>query len=119
MPLSVAFRWKSPNIQASQPNSVKNGWDKSLTQAAQAISDAKQYRFNKREQERRNKIEDEDRARRIDFEDEDRARRIDFEDRQRAAWKESADLMRGAAQERDALVKEKAELEARIAQLGG
>ena len=108
MPLSVAFRWKSPNIQASQPNSVKNGWDKSLTQAAQAISDAKQYRFNKREQERRNKIEDEDRA-----------RRIDFEDRQRAAWKESADLMRGAAQERDALVKEKAELEARIAQLGG
>lgn len=108
MPLSVAFRWKSPNIQASQPNSVKNGWDKSMTQAAQAISDAKQYRFNKKETERRNKIEDEDRQ-----------RRMDFEDRQRAAWKESADLMRGAAQERAELVKEKAELEARIAQLGG
>lgn len=108
MPMAVNFRWKSPNIQASQPNSVKNGWDKSLTQAAQAISDAKQYRFNKEQTERRNKIEDEDRQ-----------RRIDFEDKQRAAWKESADLMRGAAQERDALVKRADEIRARIAQLQG
>lgn len=108
MPMAVNFRWKSPNIQASQPNSVKNGWDKSLTQAAQAISDLKQYRFNKKETERRNKIEDEDRQ-----------RRMDFEDKQRAAWKESADLMRGAAQERDALVKRAEEIRARIAQLQG
>lgn len=108
MPFAVNFRWKTPNVQAVQPASVRDGWDKSISQAAQGIASMKQSRFNKKEAERRNRIEDEDRK-----------RRMDFEDKQRQAWKESADLMRGAARERDALVKEKAELEARIAQLQG
>ena len=107
MPLSVAFRWKTPNIQASQPNSVKDGWAQSFTQAAQAISDAKDYRWKKAETERRNRIEDEDRT-----------RRNEWEDRQRSAWGEAANMMRGLAGERAKLVKRAGEIRARLAQLG-
>lgn len=106
MPMAVNFRWKTPNIQAAQPNSVKDGWAQSLTQAAQGISDLKQYRQTKKEQERRNRIEDEDRA-----------RRIEEEDRRKKVWGEAADMMRGKAEERAALVREQQQLQRQIAEL--
>lgn len=107
MPMAVNFRWKTPTVQASQPNSVKNGWAQSFTQAADAISDAKDYRWKKAETERRNRIEDEDRQ-----------RRTEWEDRQRSAWSEAANMMRGLAGERAKLVKRAEEIRARLAQLG-
>lgn len=107
MPMAVNFRWKTPTVQAAQPGSVKDGWAQSFTQAAQAISDAKDYRWKKSETERRNRIEDEDRA-----------RRTGWEDRQRSAWGEAANMMRGLAGERAGLVKRAEEIRARLAQLG-
>lgn len=107
MPMAVNFRWKAPTVQAAQPNSVKDGWAQSFTQAAQAISDAKDYRWKKAETERRNRIEDEDRS-----------RRTEWEDRQRSAWGEAANMMRGLAGERAKLVKRAEEIRSRLAQLG-
>ena len=107
MPMAVNFRWKTPTVQASQPNSVKDGWAQSFTQAADAISNAKEYRWKKAETERRNRIEDEDRQ-----------RRIDWEERQRSAWGEAANIMRGLAGERAKLVKRAEEIRAKLAQLG-
>lgn len=106
MPLAVSFRWKTPAVQAAQPDSVKNGWDKSLTQAAQGIASAKDRRFNREQAERRNRIEDEDRT-----------RRIEEEDRRRKVYGEAADIMRAKASERAALVKEAEAIRAEIAQL--
>lgn len=106
MAMAVNFRWKGVNMQAAQPNSVRNGWDKSLTQAATAISDMKARRFNREQTERRNAIEDEDRA-----------RRMDEENRRKKVYGEAADMMRGKASERAALVQEAGQLRAEIAQL--
>lgn len=106
MPLAVSFRWKTPAIQAAQPDSVKNGWDRSLTQAAQGIASAKERRFNREQAERRNRIEEEDRA-----------RRIEEEDRRRKVYGEAADIMRAKSSERAALVKEAEAIRAEIAQL--
>lgn len=106
MAMAVNFRWKGSNLQAAQPNSVKNGWAQSLTQAATAISDMKNRRFNREQTERRNAIEDEDRA-----------RRIDEENRRRKVYGEAAEMMRNKAQERAALVQEAERLRGEIAQL--
>lgn len=106
MAMAVNFRWRSSNLQAAQPNSVKNGWAQSLTQAATAISDMKNRRFNKEQAERRNRIEDEDRA-----------RRIDEEERRKKVYGDAADMMRGKAQERAALVQEAEKLRSEIAEL--
>lgn len=106
MPLAVSFRWKTPAVQAAQPDSVKNGWDKSLTQAAQGIASAKDRKFNREQAERRNRIEDEDRR-----------RRIDEEERRKKVYGEAADIMRAKASERAALVQEAEKLRSEIAEL--
>ena len=107
MAMAVNFRWRGSNLQAAQPNSVKNGWAQSLTQAATAITDMKNRRFNKEQAERRNRIEDEDRA-----------RRIAEEDRRKQVYGEAADMMRGKAAERARLVQRADEIRARLAELG-
>ncbi len=107
MPMAVNFRWKTPNIQASQNNFVKNGWAEGLSGAATAIAAAKERRYNKAQTERRNAIEDEDRA-----------RRIAEEDRRKQVYGEAADMMRGKAAERARLVQRADEIRARLAELG-
>ena len=106
MAMAVNFRWKGVNLQAAQPNSVKNGWADSISQAATAIAGMKERRFNREQTERRNRIEDEDRS-----------RRIAEEDRRKKVYGEAADMMRGKAAEREALVREAETLRAEIAQL--
>lgn len=112
MPLSVAFRWKTPQI-----NEVKTMWDRTgagqgLTQAANAIAAGRQRKYERERQQKLDKMAEEDRQ-----------RRIDWEDKQRAGYKNAADYMRNRSAERDALVKRAQEIENRIAmlqaQLGG
>ena len=112
MPLSVAFRWKTP--QALQ---VKTMWDRTgagdgLSQAADAIAAGRQRKY---ERERQQKLDKQA--------EEDRQRRIDWEDRQRKAYGEAADYMRGRSADRDALVKRADQLRQEIValkmQLGG
>lgn len=112
MPLSIAFRWKSPVIETPKSEFEKGGWGQALTDAADTITKVKDWRWKKSEQERRNRIEDEDRK-----------RRMDWEDKQRKAYGEAADYMRNRGAERAALVKRAEEIKAEIAslkaQLGG
>lgn len=112
MPLSIAFRWKTPQI-----NEVKTMWEKTgtgegITQAAKAISAGLERKRNRERQAMLDKQAAEDRQ-----------RRIDWEDRQRKAYGEAADYMRGRSADRDALVKRADQLRQEIAalkmQLGG
>lgn len=103
MPLAVNFRWKGTNVQAKQPDTALAT---SITQAAQAIQTAKDRRFNRDQAERRNAIEDEERA-----------RRIAEEDRRKKVYGDAAEIMRGKARERAALVSEAERLRSEIAEL--
>ena len=106
MPMAVNFRWKTPNFVASQNKFVQNGWAEGLSNAASAIASAKERSFNKKQQERRNLIEDEDRA-----------RRIAEEDRRKQVYGEAADMMRGKAGERAKLMQEAQNIKYQIEQL--
>ena len=112
MPLSIAFRWKSPVIETPKSEFQKGGWGQAITDAADTIAKVKDWRWKKAEQERKNRIEDEDRQ-----------RRMDWEDKQRKAYGEAADYMRNRSAERDALVKRAEQIKNEIAslkaQLGG
>lgn len=81
MPLNVAFRWSSPNISVSdaQQQSMVQG----LKGLGEGIATARQRSYQKEQDARRNKIEDEDRS-----------RRMAEEDRRKQAYAEAADLMR-------------------------
>lgn len=109
MAMAVNFRWRGSNVQAKQPDtSIAT----SMSQAAQAISSAKDRRFNREQAERRNAIENEDRE-----------RRISEEERRRKVYGDAADMMRGKARERADLVREaealRSEISALKAQVGG
>jgi dTMP kinase len=106
MPLAIQWRWKSPNIQAAQTDWEKNRTGESLTQAGNAISEAKQVRYQKARDARRDRIEDEDRR-----------RRIAEEDRKIRSQKETSELIRQRKTERDQLVAQRAQIQAQIEQL--
>ena len=112
MPLSIAFRWKTPQIDTPKSSFQKNGWGQAISDVADTITKVKDWRWKKSEQERRNRIEDEDRK-----------RRMDWEDKQRNTYGEAADYMRGRYAERAELVKRaeqiKNEIQVLKGQLGG
>ena len=93
MPLSIAFRWKSPRIETPRedPNGIVGG----LSAVGDSIYRVKQSR----------------RA------EEDRQRRIAEEDRQKSLFGETADLIRGRASERDRLVQQRKQVAAQIESL--
>lgn len=108
MPMSVNFRWKTPNVIAakSDPEGIGSG----LTSLGEAIARTKASRYAKEQQERRNAIEDENRA----IAAEDRAREIDEQERRRKAYGDAADIMRGRSAERERLMQERASIVAQI-----
>ena len=85
MPMSIAFRWRTPNISEPQSNAEKNNVNENLQSIGSSIFNMKQSR----------------RA------EQDRQRRIDEEERQKKLYGETADMIRGKAAEREALVKER------------
>lgn len=111
MPMSVNFRWKTPNVIAakSDPEGIGSG----LASLGEAIARMKASRYAKEQQERRNDIEDENRA----IAAEDRNRRIQAEDRQQKLYGETASLIRSRKEERSRLVNRRNEITARIAEI--
>lgn len=111
MPMSVNFRWKTPNVIAakSDPEGIGSG----LTSLGEAIARMKASRYAKEQQDRRNAIEDENRA----IAAEDRRRRIQAEDRQQKLYGETASLIRSRKEERSRLVNRRNEITARIAEI--
>lgn len=111
MPMSVNFRWKTPNVIAakSDPEGIGSG----LTSLGEAIARMKASRYAKEQQDRRNAIEDENRA----IAAEDRKRRIQAEDRQQKLYGETASLIRSRKEERSRLVNRRNEITARIAEI--
>lgn len=111
MPMSVNFRWKTPNVIAakSDPEGIGSG----LTSLGEAIARMKASRYAKEQQDRRNAIEDENRA----IAAEDRQRRIDAENRQQKLYGETASLIRSRKEERERLVNRRNEIAAKIAEI--
>ena len=111
MPMSVNFRWKTPNVIAakSDPEGIGSG----LTSLGEAIARMKASRYAKEQQERRNDIEDENRA----IAAEDRRRRIQAEDKQQKLYGETASLIRSRKEERARLVNRRNEIAAKIAEI--
>lgn len=111
MPMSVNFRWKTPNVIAakSDPEGIGSG----LTSLGEAIARMKASRYAKEQQDRRNAIEDENR----EVAAEDRRRRIQAEDRQQKLYGETASLIRSRKEERSRLVNRRNEITARIAEI--
>lgn len=111
MPMSVNFRWKTPNVIAakSDPEGIGSG----LTSLGEAIARMKASRYAKEQQERRNAIEDENR----EIAAEDRRRRIQAEDRQQKLYGETASLIRSRKEERARLVNRRNEIASRIAEI--
>ena len=85
MPMSIAFRWRTPNIATPQSTVEKNNVNENLQSIGSSIFQMKQSR----------RMED------------DRQRRIAEEERQKKLYGETADMIRGKASEREALVKER------------
>lgn len=95
MPMSIAFRWRTPNINAPQSTAEKNDVNENLRSIGGSIFQMKQSR----------RMED------------DRQRRIAEDERQKKLYGETADMIRGKASEREALVKKREEILERINQL--
>lgn len=106
MPLSVAFRWKTPNITAAQTDWEKNGTGEGIIRGAQAIAEGRQRKYNRERQDRLDRANEEDRQ-----------RRIADEERKKSAYLQAADLMRGKMQQRQQLVARAEQLRAKIAEL--
>lgn len=85
MPMSIAFRWRTPNISAPQSTVEKNNVNENLQSIGNSIFQMKLGR----------RMED------------DRQRRIAEEERQKKLYGETADMIRGKAAERETLVKER------------
>ena len=81
MPLSVNFRWAAPNVQVS--NAPQQQMVEGVKALGEGISKARDRRYMRDQQDRRNKIEDEERS-----------RRQSEEDRRKKVYGEAADLMR-------------------------
>ena len=106
MPLSVAFRWKTPFIQAPQTAWDKNNVGEGITQAATAIRAGLD---RKRERERQDKLDQ--------WAEDDRTQRLADEQRKRNVYKQVADSIRGRKQERDQLVAEAEQIKQQLAVL--
>lgn len=111
MPMSVNFRWKTPNVISakSDPEGIGSG----LTSLGEAIARMKASRYSKEQQERRNAIEDENR----EVAAEDRRRRIQAEDKQQKLYGETSELIRSKASQRAELVRRREEIVNRINEL--
>lgn len=111
MPMSVNFRWKTPNVISakSDPEGIGSG----LTSLGEAIARMKASRYSKEQQERRNDIEDENR----EVAAEDRRRRIQAEDKQQKLYGETSELIRSKASQRAELVRRREEIVNRINEL--
>lgn len=106
MSLSIGFRWATPNVETPKSEWQKQGWSEGLTQTANAIVAAKDRRYRKEQDARRNKIEDEDRS-----------RRISEEERRKKVYGEAADLMRKREAEINALKGQREQIVQKINQL--
>lgn len=104
MALSPDFRWKVPEFSgtSAQANSMAQG----LSSLATGIGSAIKGAYLRKEQQRRN-----------DIEDEDRRRRIDEEDRRIAAYRDVADIMRNRQSKLDSLAQERSQIVKQIQQL--
>lgn len=110
MPLSINFRWKTPNVSVS--TAEEDSRAQGFKDLANGIGAARDRRYMRQQTERRNAIEDEDRE-----------RRISDEERRRKVYSDAADMMRVKARERADLVREaealRSEISALKAQVGG
>lgn len=113
MPLSVNFRWRGSSIETPKSEAEKSGLNENLMQLGDAISRVRASRYAKAQQERRNAIEDENRA----MAAEDRARGIEEQERRNRAYGEAAELIRGRAAERERLLQERAAIVGQINEL--
>lgn len=82
MALSISFRWANPNVQVS--NLQRQEMTQGLRDLGEGIGKARDRKYTREQQARRNAIEDEDRK-----------RRMAEEDRKKQAYSEAAELMRG------------------------
>ena len=113
MPLSVNFRWKTPALATPQSDAEKSNLNENLMQLGDAISRMRASRYNKEQTERRNAIEDENRA----IAAEDWQRRIQAEDRQQKLYGETSELIRSKAAQRAELGRRREEIVIRINEL--
>lgn len=81
MPLNVAFRWGSPNVQVS--NQSQRDMVEGLKSVGEGISKARDRRYLREQQAKQDAIANEERT-----------RRYAEEDRRKQAYAEAADLMR-------------------------
>lgn len=113
MPMSVSFRWRTPQIVTPQSMAEKTNLGDNLAQAGNAILAA---RTRSRQNEERARAE----ARQAELDRmnaEDRQRRIQAEDRQKKLYGETASLIRSRKEERSRLVNRRNEIAAKIAEI--
>ena len=103
MPLSIGFRWKAPQIEAPKSHFEKGGWGQAMSDTADAIKYAREMRYKKEQDKRRNEIEDE------------KNRRLwDAEDAKNKANKEASELIKQKKSQRDALVAQRAQIQQQL-----
>lgn len=106
MPLSINFRWKTPQINTPRSSWDKNNAGEGLASVANAIISAKQRRRTEAEQQRRNAIDDEERM-----------RKNAEQDRQRSLFESAAGSIRSKAAKRAELVRRREEIVNRLNEL--
>lgn len=104
MALAVQFRWAAPNVQVS--SAPQQQMVEGMKALGEGISKARDRRYARDQQERRNKIEDEERS-----------RRQSEEDRRKKVYGEAADLMRKRENAINALEAQRNEIVQQIQQL--
>lgn len=104
MPLSLAWRWKTPVVSVG--NEQQTSMTQGLRDLGTGIAQMRDRRYQKQQQERRNAIEDEDRT-----------RRMEEEDRRKKAYSEAADLMRNRQVTLDRLRGQREQIVQQIQQL--
>lgn len=104
MALSVNFRWAAPNVQVS--SAPQQQMVQGVKDLGEGISKARDRRYLRDQQDRRNKIEDEERS-----------RRQSEEDRRKKVYGEAADLMRKRENAINALEAQRNEIVQQIQQL--
>ena len=106
MALSVAFRWKTPFIQAPTSYWDRNNVGEGLSQAAEAIAKGRERKWNRERQEKLDQ-----------WAEDDRTQRLADEKRKRNVYQQVAESIRGRKQERDKLVAEAEQVKQQIAML--
>lgn len=103
MPLAISWRWKAPVIETPKSNFEKAGWGQAMSDTADAIKYAREMRYKKEQDKRRNDIEDE------------KNRRLwEAEDAKNKANKEAAELIAQKKSQRDALVAQRAQIQQQL-----